>query len=150
MSTTRQISNMSIIKGDFLANYWWNFMPMSDHGALHTFCIDVHWVTWAVSAVWLLLGSVCERSFFVCFWPSFRYSNSFMVEYLNGKIGIRHRPNDDWIFPLVLCRCMEEQDAPKGWFFISRLWLSVFLLVLAVACLWDCDSAYGNYLFNLQ
>ena len=34
----------------------------------------------------------------MCFWPSFRYSNysnNFMVEYSNSKIGIRHRPIDD-------------------------------------------------------
>ena len=44
--TCSQISNVSIIKRDFfLADYWWNFMPMSDHGVMNTFCIEVHCVS---------------------------------------------------------------------------------------------------------
>ena len=73
---TRQISNMSIIKSDFFANYWWNLMPMSDHGALHTFCIEVQSSKLSAvsgSVAWLLFRQ-CLRAvlfhFFVCFWPA--------------------------------------------------------------------------------
>ena len=103
MSRTRQISKVSIIKGDI---FWQWLMEFHANVRSRRIAYIMHWSAtewgWAVSSgsvpcsvLWLVLGSVCQRSFFVCFWLSFEYSNylnSFMVEYSNGKIGICHRP----------------------------------------------------------
>ena len=91
----------------FFANYWWNFMSMSDHGALHTLCTGVQ-LRGAVLCQWLSTVLSAVSSFRQCLPAVFfffvlltklqmfkylNYSNSFMAEYLNGKIGIRHRPS---------------------------------------------------------
>ena len=83
------------------------------------FALKCNWVSWALSQAQqrdYFLGSVCEQSFLCAFGQASdiqifeysNYSNSFMVEYSNGKIGICHRPNEQQLIYLHNLRLAKQ------------------------------------------